>query len=630
MIKVKSHLYIWDSPEKINLNNIDYATVLSWQRFDDENNQISMPNLVEKNSDYLRIKYLEWIYEIGNKKINSKNIIELLKVRNNFSAWWMSLISEKSNFAKSDYVDEVIKLILLDKLVKSNSVLKLQIYSNNQKLINVLRKYCNRKKIIFNAEKLNLNKKPYQKNLFKKYFYYLPYSLRGLIWLVYKIIYTKPLKGVGIKNWNKINRKFIFISYLFNMKGSDCNKFLNSSYWGNLPKILIKDRKKTTWIHLFVKDKLIKTPSEASLLISKLNANNPEQNHLTLFSFMNMHVLRNVLIDWMKLNISVRKINFEKNFPLLGEFDLREYYKNDFIDSFVGNTSIDNLLMLNLFEEAFSKIDKECTLTYLLENQGWEMAMVSVSRAKKFHKTIGFSHASTRYWDLRNFHDKREYLKDSLLKLPQPDYLAVNSNYAYDSFLNMNYPPERIKKVESLRHLYLNNLNIIRKKIIKKNNLTILILGDYLAKNTIYQLSLLNNLPTKLLKKINFFYKSHPACDLDINIFKKLNINETKGEIFKSLPKADIAYCSSSTSACIDSYSYGLPVIIPLDPKTLNISPLKDFKSVCFIKNTTDLENAIIKFSSQNKDSVQKRCIFNLSPNLQDWQNLLYENNSFS
>ena len=153
MIKVKSHLYIWDSPEKINLNNIDYATVLSWQRFDDENNQISMPNLVEKNSDYLRIKYLEWIYEIGNKKINSKNIIELLKVRNNFSAWWMSLISEKSNFAKSDYVDEVIKLILLDKLVKSNSVLKLQIYSNNQKLINVLRKYCNRKKIIFNAEK---------------------------------------------------------------------------------------------------------------------------------------------------------------------------------------------------------------------------------------------------------------------------------------------------------------------------------------------------------------------------------------------------------------------------------------------------------------------------------------------
>ena len=57
---------------------------------------------------------------------------------------------------------------------------------------------------------------------------------------------------------------------------------------------------------------------------------------------------------------------------------------------------------------------------------------------------------------------------------------------------------------------------------------------------------------------------------------------------------------------------------------------LKDFKSVSFIKNTQDLENAIINFSSQNKDSVKQRCIFNLSPNLKDWRNLLYENNSFS
>ena len=68
---------------------------------------------------------------------------------------------------------------------------------------------------------------------------------------------------------------------------------------------------------------------------------------------------------------------------------------------------------------------------------------------------------------------------------------------------------------------------------------------------------------------------------------------------------------------------------IPLDPKTLNISPLKDFKCVIFIKNTHDLENAIIKFSSQNNYSVEQRCIFNLSSDLQDWQNLLYENNSF-
>ena len=217
MIKVKSHLYIWDSPKKITLNNKDNATILFWQRFDNENNKISIPNLVEKNSDYLRLKYLEWIYKIGNTEVNSKTIIEILKIRKNFSAWWMSLISEKSNFAKSTYIDEIIKLILLDKLVKSNSILKLIIYSNNQKLINVLRNYCKRKKIIFKAEKINLNKKINEKNLLKNLFYSLPYSLRGFVWLIYKILYTIPLKGVGIQNWKNINKKFIFISYLFNI-----------------------------------------------------------------------------------------------------------------------------------------------------------------------------------------------------------------------------------------------------------------------------------------------------------------------------------------------------------------------------------------------------------------------------
>ena len=58
----------------------------------------------------------------------------------------MSLIVEKSNFAKSTYIDEIIRLMLLDKLIKKNSVSKIIIYSSNNKLINVLKNYCKIKK----------------------------------------------------------------------------------------------------------------------------------------------------------------------------------------------------------------------------------------------------------------------------------------------------------------------------------------------------------------------------------------------------------------------------------------------------------------------------------------------------
>ena len=148
-----------------------------------------------------------------------------------------------------------------------------------------------------------------------------------------------------------------------------------------------------------------------------------------------------------------------------------------------------------------------------------------------------------------------------------------------------------------------------------------MILGDYLEKNTYYQLELLNELPDKLLKKVNFIFKSHPACNIDLKIFKNLDIKKANQSIFELLPNADSAYCSSFTSACIDAYAIGMPVIIPLDPQILNYSPLKDFNAVNFIKNTRDLQKVIIKLSSKNNFSVSQRCIFNLSPDLFSWKN---------
>ena len=55
--------------------------------------------------------------------------------------------------------------------------------------------------------------------------------------------------------------------------------------------------------------------------------------------------------------------------------------------------------------------------------------MLGVCKKFKLDKTIGFSHAASRYWDLRNFYDRREYLNKNKLSLPRPKILAVNSIY---------------------------------------------------------------------------------------------------------------------------------------------------------------------------------------------------------
>ena len=130
MSEIKSQIFLWDSPEKLSFKVSKNETILFWQQFniDDDENIFSVPDLIDKDSDYLRAKYLKWISKLGETKVDAKTFIEILKIRKNFSAWWMSLIVEKSNFAKSTDIDEIIRLMLLDKLIKKNSVSKIIIY----------------------------------------------------------------------------------------------------------------------------------------------------------------------------------------------------------------------------------------------------------------------------------------------------------------------------------------------------------------------------------------------------------------------------------------------------------------------------------------------------------------------
>ena len=136
----------------------------------------------------------------------------------------------------------------------------------------------------------------------------------------------------------------------------------------------------------------------------------------------------------------------------------RNYYKNDWFDSFIGINAVDNLLILNLFEIAFLKFKDKKNFYYLLENQGWEIAMLSIISKSKKSKVVGFAHASVRFWDLRNFYDKREYHRNDKFRIPSPNILAVNSKYAFDLLNQSGYPKNRLKLVEALRHLYLNKI----------------------------------------------------------------------------------------------------------------------------------------------------------------------------
>ena len=122
MNKNKSKLVIWDSPE-IHYPKIHYTKLILWKGFSREKDVVSILKLTEKWSDSIRDEYLDLIYKIGKFRIGKKSVIESLQIRDNFSAWWFGLISEKSNFSKSIYINDVIKILTFQKWLNKKKIL---------------------------------------------------------------------------------------------------------------------------------------------------------------------------------------------------------------------------------------------------------------------------------------------------------------------------------------------------------------------------------------------------------------------------------------------------------------------------------------------------------------------------
>ena len=74
--------------------------ILLWRGYAEKDLKISLLKYLEDNSDQLRSEYFNYIYNIGQLRVNGDRIVKHLKIEPGFSIWWMSLIAEKSS-AKS-------------------------------------------------------------------------------------------------------------------------------------------------------------------------------------------------------------------------------------------------------------------------------------------------------------------------------------------------------------------------------------------------------------------------------------------------------------------------------------------------------------------------------------------------
>ena len=612
-------LLIWDSNEKPPL---EFNNIILWQSYDTENNQVSIPKLVEDNAESLKLYYLNMVHSLGGVKINGKRVTEYLKIRSGFSYWWMTLIVEQCNYSKSPQINNIIKLIAFKKWLNTEKNNNIVLFSNNESLARSVQLLATSLGANFNWHK-NIQSDRVGIGHLKEIYQKLPHYLHGFLWLVRYIINRRLLIGVGVDNWKKSSATTTFASYLFHIDRDFANKGMyKSDYWSKLPDLLCSNGIKSNWLHIYVKSSLLPTVRSARDKIKEFNkTHSGTQSRVVLESFLNLSVVKKTIQDYFYISKSRKSVGAILKYECGYLWPL---FMKDFNISLTGRELMNNLLFYYLFKRAMSLIIKQNKGFYLLENQGWESAFIDVWRSSgSAKKLIGVVHSTTRYWDLR--YSKHSKFYELVGKygndIPCPDFIAVNSKEAKYMYINNGCPNDKVIEVEALRYLHLEHKN--EKLYSKVYDNTVLIFGDYLDKHNVHMMRLLQRASYYIDREIRYLIKPHLNCPISVEDYPELNITLTNTTISTLIEKYSVAYTGIATTASVDAYCKGNLVITALNPEYLNLSPLRLYKDVEFIKNPKELAAILNNINFKSKECTKYKDYFYINPNIPKWKLLL-------
>lgn len=626
-------LIIIDQIDNKNIRSKHNDLILYWdnKRNFYSKNSLSIINFIEENSDHIKKIYLDWIDSIGNKQICGKPISEILDVRGKYKAWWHSNFIEKSNYENSPQISDALKLIAVQEWIKDYKIKEIIFYSNNKKLAKCLNKFSFNKKFIFKWKKTkNKNKIKISKSFIKKL---LPYEIRAFYFFARKIIYSFKVKKSSLEDCKKTNSKVLFIDYFSNIeKLSFFKGKFKSLYWGELVDKLSAENINSQWLHLTVdlghKKNKFSNPEQILKKLKLFNQSSKGmQNHYLLVSFFDFWFFLETLCDWFFLRKNGMELNLKKNIVLSKDLDLWPLFEDEWQDSIRGVSAISNCYNFNLFDRAFKKYNQKTKLIYLFEGQSWEYIMIQAWRKNQNGEIIGYSHASICYWDLRKFFSSNT-LKNPLF--PFPDKVALNGNLAKSLFSFNAIESKNIIELEATRYLYINkykrnrDISMKRKSGFNLHKKVLLILFDYNEKFIKNQLEIISEISNYLERYYLVKLKPHPA---KIDFLKGLNNSNyeiIEDSILSVISDVDFVFTSNTTSAALECFCLGKPVICLCDNNELNLSPLRDVQGTLFVYNSAQLEQVLRQFWSK-EDGYQEinNDIFYLNNNFSRWMDLL-------
>ena len=603
----------------------------TWTGYSERDKQKSILNFIETSADNFKAQYLNFIASLSNAQFSNEILSEYFVVNDGPSLWWMSLLAEKSTY-KSSRITDCIRLMALEKIILIHKPKRLMFCIDDRILADSIQILCNGLAIDFiwqhksNRLKLNFFRSDRFLHFYSKF--------TAAIYLVYYFVTRWPLRDSRIRSGSRGTDTVFFASYLYNLDLALAEEGIyHSRQWGLLPEFINQSGHKTFHLEHFVKSPAIQKPKLAKRIMSFFDSNYFDQSHISFDGLLSFQVLRNIIFDYLKLRKKILNIkNVRELFRVPNsELNLWPVLKNDWFCSFLGKTSVSNLIVIELFSRHMQRLSFQKIGFYLCENIAWERALIKAWKDNNHGILIAVPHSTIRFWDLRYFSSPEHNAHPSEIGLPLPDKYAVNGQMARNALIQNGYPANVIEDVEALRYQFLENYLNVSSNIdegsmkYKKAKTRILVVGDSTKHQTDLMLRALEILVDKFDFLADYTLKPHPVCDIDMKEYPLLKGNQTNESLQSIVGNFDFVFGSNDTTASLDCFLMRSKVIVFLDENDLNFSPLRGVSGISFVSNPQELYEAMIKSAEDPEIRTVQHDFFWIDSTMPKWKKLVNE-----
>ena len=415
----------------------------------------------------------------------------------------------------------------------------------------------------------------------------------------------------------------VIVDYFSNFtigRGSD-DAYM-SGYWGRLPSLLKNVDLNVCWVHIDYRSVSAPSVREARKAIKKLSRD--RATHVLLQDLLSLRDLRTIWKRYLGLTAMARLCDTGQWSWLDDEsgMELSPLLRPRWREYFFGAAAMRHAIWLTLFDKLSRRTTQVTSCLYLMENQPWEMALLSSWRAANGGPVYGVVHSSVRTWDTRFALPLMATSSDS--KPPAPDVILSNGPAATVSLIDDGYPTEMIRDVEALRYIDSSQLaNLIAESEPDALRTKIVVLADYDLSMALQQAEFANVIARDLSSEMDIVFRAHPSTPLPNSVLDDAVHLSNSGPVSHDLKSAKLAVCSAVSSARVDCLLAGIPVLVLLDPRFLDGSMAGSWSS-----SNKFVDLATLKLASRESIGsavLPPKDVMHLDPSLPRWRTLLHE-----